>query len=105
MAVVPCPRCGEKVADTRAACPRCGESIHHTPRFDLRPVAGEQPAPPARQPTAPDAGRVVLRGVDMSFGDMAALIFFWSLATVPTAIFWVIVVAILSSLLRAAMGG
>jgi hypothetical protein len=39
-------------------------------------------------PDSPLATIVLLTGVDMPFHAMASLIFKWSLATIPTALFW-----------------
>ena len=57
------------------------------------------PAPESRKepgiPQTQSATRVVLTGVDMPFSQMAAFIFKWSLAAIPTILFWLILVILL----------
>lgn len=41
---------------------------------------------------------VVLVNVDLSFNDMAMLVFRWTLATIPTALFWFVIAVLVWSL-------
>lgn len=49
-------------------------------------------------PSKPATSQVVINGIEIPFRKMAGLIFKWSLATIPTILFWYIIVGFISKL-------
>lgn len=93
---VPCRQCGTLVDQGAAACPRCG-----TPNPAGRPSnAGFVPAGPSQ---------IVIRGVDIPFGDLVVLIIKIVLASIPAYIILLVILAIAGTifggLFAAVLGG
>lgn len=65
------------------ACVRCGKPIGDESHVEFRGQVYHRRCEYERP--------VTLVRVDMPFDDMAALIFRWSLAAIPTALFWLVV--------------
>lgn len=55
-------------------------------------------APPAVPVEMEEIRRVVLVGVELPFGSMCWFIFKWSLATIPTALFYFVVVNLIRTM-------
>jgi|GEM_PF-2962634 len=94
---VPCRHCGTRVDEGAAVCPSCG-----TPN-----PAGRSSG--AVFATTAGPSQVIIRGVDIPFGDLVVLIIKVVLAAIPAYIIIFILLAILGSifggLFAAVLGG
>ena len=100
MALVACPNCGAKVPDTRWACPQCGAPITPDPAALAALRAEREAAGPApSKKSAPPPVR--LTGIDLPYSDLVWLLFKWSLAVVPVAVFWAGLFLVVNAVARA----
>ena len=77
MATVPCRSGGNPVDTTAAVCPNCSA---------LNPAQGRAETPAGVRVQPAGAGRVVIAGVDIPFGDLVMLIIKVALASIPAYI-------------------
>jgi hypothetical protein len=89
---VPCRQCGTLVDESAPVCPHCGMSNPAgRPSGTTFAVAGPSP--------------IVIRGVDIPFGDLVVLIIKMALAAIPAYIVLFIIFSIIFAILASIFGG
>lgn len=86
-----CSSCGETLDERAIDCPACGTAVAHTMRGAVKAPAAD---PALLVAERADASGVVIRGLDVPFGDLVFLLVKLAIAAIPAAIIVTLIMAV-----------